>query len=81
MPSTEERLRTLAEENLELEGRPSGEPLNLDNSFTDAGVNSMAAVAFLRLVMQEFNVQIPPEDMAQMSNMRGLVDYIEARAG
>ena len=81
MPSVEERLITLVDENVAMEGRVKGQPLALNNSFADSGVNSMAAVAFLRLVMSEFNVQIPPEELAQMANLQGLVDYLEAHAG
>lgn len=81
MPSVQERLRTLVEENLEIEGRAKGQPLVLTNTFADAGVNSMAAVAFLRVVMSEFNVEIPAEELAQLSNLQGLVDYLEAHAG
>ena len=81
MPSVEERLSTLIDENLEVEGRAKGQTLELDHSFADGGVNSMAAVAFLRVVMADFNVQIPPETLSQMSNLQGLVDYLEAHAG
>ena len=81
MPSVQERLITLLDENLDVEGRTKGQPLELDHSFADGGVNSMAAVAFLRVVMSEFSVQIPPEELAQMSNLQGLVDYLEAHAG
>ena len=81
MPSVEERLSTLIDENLEVEGRAKGQTLELDHSFADGGVNSMAAVAFLRVVMSEFNVEIPPEELAQMSNLQGLVDYLKANAG
>ncbi len=80
MPTIEERLRTLADENLEAEGRSKGQDLDLNKSFRDIGVSSMDAVAFVRLVMQEFNVQIPPEVVAGMSNLQGLVDYLEANA-
>ena len=66
---------------LEIEGRAKGQPLELDHSFADGGVNSMAALAFLRVVMSEFDVQIPPEELAQISNLQGLVDYLEAHAG
>ena len=66
---------------LEIEGRAKGQHLELDHSFADGGVNSMAALAFLRAVMSEFDVQIPPEELAQMSNLQRLVDYLEAHAG
>ena len=81
MPSVVERLTTLIDENLEVGGRAKGQPLELNHSFADGGVNSMAAVAFLRVVMADFNVQIPPETLSQMSNLQGLVDYLEAHAG
>ena len=57
MPSTEERIRKLVDDNLEIEGRAQGQPLNLDNSLRDSGVSSVDFVAFAKVVAQEFNVQ------------------------
>lgn len=81
MTSTEERVRRLADENLEIEGREAGQQLNLDNNVGDAGISSVAVVAFIKLVGEEFNLELVPEDVAQMNSVRDLINYIDARAG
>ena len=42
------------------------------------GVNSVDAVAFLKEVCTEFNVDIKPEDSAKFESMQAVVDYVEA---
>lgn len=76
MSSTEDRLRALAAEHLDV-----GEDLNFDVSLSDAGVSSVDTVAFLRVIIQEFDVSIPPDDYAQIRTMRDLVGYLDSRAG
>ena len=77
MATTEERIRQLAAENLEIEGNPVG----LDTSVADSGVSSVALVALVRLVGQEFNVELPPADVSQMNSLRDLVNYVDAKSG
>ena len=77
MATTEERIRQLAAENLEIEGNPVG----LDTSVADSGVSSVALVALVRLVGQEFNVELPPEDVSQMNSLRDLINYVDAKSG
>ena len=55
MSATENRVRALVEEHLGL-----GRQANLDGGFSDAGVSSVDAVAFMRVVEREFGVAIPP---------------------
>ena len=76
MSSTEDRLRALVAEHLD-----AGEDLNFDVSLSDAGISSVDTVAFLRVIIQEFDVSIPPEDYAQIRTMRDLVGYLDSRAG
>ena len=76
MTSTEDRIRKLAQENLDL-----GRELELDTTFSESEVTSMDAVAFIKLVNQEFNVSIPPEDLAKIQTFRNLAEYLDTHAG
>lgn len=76
MTSTEDRIRKLAQDNLDL-----GRELELDTTFSESEVTSMDAVAFIKLVNQEFNVSIPPEDLAKIQTFRNLVEYLDTHAG
>ena len=77
MASTEERIRQLAAENLEIDGSQ----FSLDASVADTGLSSVAIVAFVRLVGQELNVELPPADVSQMNSLRDLINYIDAKSG
>lgn len=77
MATTEERVRQLAADNLATEG---SQGVDIDRSVVDSGVSSVAVVAFVRLVGQELNVDLPPEDVSQMSSLRDLINYIDAKS-
>ena len=79
MSNTEERLRTLVDENLPLEGREAGQPLNYDRSIVDAGVSSTDVVAFWKLVCEEFGVDISAEEFAELLTPNDLIAYLDAR--
>jgi len=74
MSATEERLRTLVDEHLDV-----GRDVNFNAKLADAGVSSVDTVAFLKVITQEFNVAIPPEDYAQLQTMRDLIGYLDSR--
>ena len=57
MASTEDRLRTMIAENLEVDGKPVDSNMALDSSFGDQGVSSMDIVSFGRLIETEFNIK------------------------
>ncbi|MCY4394927.1 MAG: acyl carrier protein [Rhodospirillaceae bacterium] len=76
MSSTQERLKQLVDENLDLGGNP-----DFDARLADAGVSSVDAVAFFREVNQTFNLSLKPEDCLQFKTLRLLEEYIDARAG
>lgn len=78
MAATEERLRKLVDDNLEIEGRTPGSPLDLDRSLSDAGVSSPDIVAFWKLVNEEFGVDISAEQFAEMLTPRDLVAHLDA---
>ena len=81
MASTEERLRTLVDANLMIEGRTEGRPLALDVSIVDAGVGSTDVVAFWRLVCEEFDLNIPADQFAALLTPRDLIAFLDARTG
>ena len=76
MSPTETRLRTLINDNLDLDHDP-----DFDRPFGDAGVSSVEAVAFFKMVNQEFALNMVAEDCLQFNTLRELVTYIDARAG
>ncbi len=80
MASTEERIRRLVDENLEIDGRPLGRPLDLDSSLRDSGVSSLDFVAFARLVAQDFDVDFQVEDCANVNSVRELIAFLDAKA-
>ena len=59
MGTTEERIRKLVDENLEVDGRSLGRPLDINSSLRDSGVSSVDFVAFAKLGAQEFNTSFP----------------------
>ncbi len=76
MSSTETRLRTIISDNLDLDHDP-----DFDRAFSDAGVSSVEAVAFFKMVNQEFELNMVAEDCLQFTTLRELVTFIDARAG
>ena len=79
MSSTEERVRALVDANLQIEGRSEGQPLTSDLNIIDAGVSSTDVVAFWRLVCEEFGVDIPADEFAELLTPSDLISYLEAR--
>ncbi len=78
MATTEERLRKIVDDNLEIEGRTKGDALDLDRNIGDAGVPSPDIVAFWKLVNEEFGVDISAEQFAELLTPRDLVAHLDA---
>ena len=76
MSSTEDRLKQLVDEHLDLGPDP-----DFDARLGDAGVSSVDAVAFFREVNNAFDLGLAPEDCLQFKTLRLLADHIDARAG
>ena len=76
MASIEDRIFELAQKNLDLGREP-----DWDLTFGESDVSSMDAVAFIKLLGQEFGVDIPPEDLAEVDNMRKLAKVVADLAG
>lgn len=78
MATTEERIRKLVDDNLEIEGREAGTPLHSDYSLRDSGVSSVDFVAFAKLVADEFGVTFSPEDCAKYNTVGELVTRLDS---
>ena len=76
MSSTDDRLEQLVDEHLDLGADP-----DFDANLGEAGVSSVDAVAFFRVVNEEFGLSLAPEDCLQFKTLRLLADFIDARAG
>ena len=74
--STVDRLRALVDEHLDL-----GHEADFDAKFSDSGVSSVDAVAFIKTVNEEFGVTVPPEEVAKMETLSDLSGYLESHAG
>ncbi len=81
MATTEERIRKLVDDNLEVEGRTAGQPLDLNSSLRDSGVSSLDIVAFGKIVAQDFSVSMTPDDCATINTIGALIDFLDSRSG
>ena len=81
MATTEERIRKLVDENLEIDGRPIGRPLDLNGSLRDSGVSSVDFVAFVKLVADEFGVSFNVDDCAKYKTIGELIEGLDSRSG
>ena len=78
MASTEDRIRKLVQENLEVDGKPVELPQDLNSSLLEAGISSLDLVAFAKVVAKEFNVTITPEDCGNINTVRELVEHLDS---
>ena len=75
MPSTAGRLRTLIVENFDLDEGPS-----LDASLSDLDTASVNAIAFFKLVNNEFDLGLKANDCEQFETLTDLLRFIDSRA-
>ena len=80
MASTEDRIRKLVAENLEVDGKSLGSDVDLSVSLTEVGVSSMDVVAFTKVVAQEFNITFSREQCPTINNLQELVEFIDSQA-
>ena len=78
MATTEERLRQLVDDNLEIEGRNAGDPLHMDYSLRASGISSVDFVAFAKIVADEFGLGFSTEDCDKYSTVGELIARLEA---
>ena len=79
MASTEERVKNLISEHLDVDGKPI-ESVDLGSSLAELGVSSMAILSFARVIQNEFGVSFTPENCANLQNIGQLVAFIDANA-
>ena len=80
MASTEDRVRKLIADNLEVDGKPVDSSLSLESSLTDAGVSSMDIVSFARVIQDEFGTKFDVEQCEELQTLGQLIAYLEANA-
>ncbi len=80
MASTEDRLRKLIGENLEVDGKPVDSSVDLTSSLVELGVSSLDLVSFARVVQTEFGIKFAPEQCTDLKNLGQLVEFIDAAA-
>lgn len=79
MASTEDRIRTLLADNLEVDGKPLPEPVDFGQGLSDAGVSSMDIVAFAKVIAQEFDISFTPEVCASLNSLDDLVKCLDGQ--
>ena len=72
--ASEDRIKQLFQEQL-------GRPANVSASVADSGVSSVDAVAFIKAVGDEFNITIPPQDVAKFNTIGDLIAYVDSHSG
>lgn len=78
MSSTEERIRAIVDQTVEIEGREAGQPLDLNRNVAETGVSSSDIVAFWQMVNQEFGTDISAEEFAELLTPQDLIDHLES---
>ena len=74
MSTTQDRIKAIINDNLDLDRDP-----NFDARLVDSGVSSMDCVSFFKLVNGEFNLGLVAEECRQFETLRDLVNFIDAR--
>lgn len=80
MASTAERLTSLVNDNIEVDGQALDVPDDLNISLVDSGVSSMDIVALAKLVSQEFNVEFTVEECTSLKTLSEVVDFLDSKA-
>ena len=81
MASTEDRVRQLISENLEVDGEAvDGASIDFNGGLTTVGVSSMDVVSFGRVLQDEFGVELDPSKCAELPTLAQLVEYLDSAA-
>ena len=75
MTSTQDRLKKLVDEHLDLGREP-----DFNGQLADSGVSSVDAVAFFKEVNREFDLSLKAEDCLQFRTLGELATFIDARS-
>ena len=79
MASTEDLIRKLLAENLEVDRKPLPQPVDFSLGLTEIGVSSMDIAAFAKVVAQEFDVSFTNEICAELDNLNDLVKCLDGQ--
>lgn len=79
MASTAERLTSLVNDNIEVDGQPLAIPDDLNVSLIDAGVSSMDIVALAKLVSNEFDVEFTVEECTSLKTLSEVVGFLDSK--
>ena len=74
MSATKDRITKIVEKTLDLGREP-----DFNAQFGGSDINSMEAVAFFKLVNDEFGLDMAIEDFSKFQNLQALVEHIDAR--
>ena len=80
MASTEDRIRQLVADNLEVDGKPIALPADLNTGLSELGVSSMDVVAFAKVVSKEFDIAFSPADCENLNTLQVLIDHLDSQA-
>ena len=80
MASTEDRVRKLIADNLEVDGKPVDASMDLSSNLTDAGVSSMDIVSFARVIQNEFGISFTPEHCTELQTIGQLIEFLDSAA-
>ena len=74
MSATQDRINEVIAKTLNLDHEP-----DFNATFGESDVTSMEAVAFFKLVNEEFGLGMEIEDFAQFRTLQDIVNHIDAR--
>ena len=74
MSSTEDRIRKIINENLDVGREP-----NFDSHLADSGVSSVDCISFFKIVNEQFGLGLVAEECRQFKTLRDLVTFIDSR--
>ncbi len=80
MASIAERLVSLVNDNIEVDGKALDIPDDLNISLTEAGVSSLDIVALAKLVSQEFSVDFTVEECTSLKTLDEVVGFLDGKA-
>lgn len=75
MASTEDRIRQIIADNLDVGREP-----NFDAKLVDSGVSSVDCIAFFKIVNDEFGLGLVAEECRQFETLSQLVQFIDQKA-
>ncbi len=80
MASTAERLTSLVNENIEVDGQKLDIPDDLNISLMNSGVSSLEAVALAKLISAEFGVEFAVEDCYALDTLKDVAAFIDSNS-